>query len=60
MGVSLPEKKDQAMIKIKVGPGAVTLRAFGWPSLSENAAPRLCRVKPHPFGTALGVFVLYF
>jgi hypothetical protein len=36
--------------------GTITLRAFGWPSSSENAAPRACRVKPHPFGTAAGVF----
>ena len=47
-------KEDQSMTSSNCG--TVTLRAFGWPSLRENAAPRACRVKPHPFGTAAGVF----
>jgi hypothetical protein len=51
-GVSLPEKGRSAYGKSKGDTG--TLRVFGWPSSSENAAPRLCRVKPHPFGTAWG------
>jgi hypothetical protein len=51
-----PWKENQFMVSFKGS--TVTLRAFGWPSSSENAAPRACRVKPHPFGTAAGVFDL--
>jgi hypothetical protein len=36
------------------------LSMFGWPSLSENPAPRHWRMKPQPFGTALEVFGRFF